>query len=393
MIPATKLLAALSLAVLFGAVATSSASPTFLNAASSGKRLVAITDKDVTPVSTGKIALYIQGNNLLTDIHAPAVLVVDGADVRPNPAGLVLATFDGENIRHGRRGKIIINYRHPEICPDPAANRIYIVEGPMLSKQQLVAALYVLQPELFALTAEEEAAQKKDRAENAAESDREAAADHVAGNWMVLNGSGPAEHIGNGSIVFSPKKGEAYQMALDYTKNGGPAWNGVAVAGKVVSDEQPIWAAYGTPKTVAMCVYDISGGTLTGKWYPWYADGDPKNLGSESLTGPATLDGEYKIVSGQAATTGTPYTGTVTIKPLAITGAADDSKPYLFTWDFAGTKVYGMGIRTGNRMFVATGAGADVVIAKFTLHNGSFNGDFYKRGSLEMGSTAATSMN
>ena len=55
------------------------------------------------------------------------------------------------------------------------------------------------------------------------------------------------------------------------------------------SGEQSIWAAYGTPKTVAMCVYDIKGGSLTGTWYPWYADGDPKNTGSETLTGPETL--------------------------------------------------------------------------------------------------------
>ncbi len=388
-----KLLASLSLAVLLAsAAATSAATPTLINAEPSGKRLLSVSDSDVTSEATGKIALHIHNDELLLSLHDPAILFVDGTDVRPTPAGVVLATFDGEDIRHGRNGKVVINYHHPDICPDSASNRIYTVQGPMLSKQQLVAVLYVLKPELFKLTAEEEAAQKKEMADNAAEAEREANADHITGNWMVLNASGPVEKIGNGSIVFGPKKGQSYQMSLDYSKNGGPLWNGVAVAGKVESDDQPIWAAYGTPKTIAMCVYDISGGTLSGKWYPWYADADPKNLGSETATGPATLEGNYKV-SGKTATTGAAYSGTVTIKALEITGSADDSKPYLLTWDFAGTKVYGMGIRTGNRLYVATGAGADVIIAKFTLHNGSFHGDFYKRGSMEMGSTAATSMN
>ncbi len=393
MISPLKPLAALFLAVLLGTAATSHASPTLINAEPGGKRLLAVYDKEINEEPSKKIVLHIDGDNLLANIHDPAVLVVDGKDVRHTPAGLVLATFDGENIRHGRGGKIIINYHHPDICPDPAANRIYSVEGPALTKQQLVAVLYTLRPELFKLTAAEEAAQRKEFADNAAEADQEAAADHVAGKWMVLNASGPVEKIGSGSVVFAPRKGDAYQMTLDYTQNGGPAWTGVAVAGKVASDEQPVWAAYGTPKTVALCVYDISGGTLTGKWYPWYADGDPKNTGSEQLAGPAVLDGEFKIVAGKTATTGADYTGTVTIKPLQIVGASDDGKPYLLTWDFAGTKVYGLGIRTGNRLYAATGAGADVVIAKFTLHNGSFSGDFYKRGSMEMGSTAATSMN
>ena len=393
MIREMKLLAVLSLAVLLGTAATSSASPTLINAEPGGKRLLSVYEKEVESEATKKIVLHIDGNDLLANVHDPAVLVVDGDDVRHTPAGVVLATFDGENIRHGRGGKIVVNYRHPDICPDPHANRIYSVEGPELTKQQLVAVLYTLKPELFKLTAEEETAQKKEMADNAAESDREASADHIAGKWMVLNASGPVEKIGSGSIVFSPKKGAVYPMTLNYTQNGGPSWNGIATAGEVLSGEQSIWAAYGTPKTVAMCVYDIKGGSLTGTWYPWYADGDPKNTGSETLTGPATLDGEYKIVSGKTATTGAAYTGTVTIKALAITGAADSSKPYLLTWDFAGTKVYGMGIRTGDRLYVATGAGADVVIAKFTLQNGSFHGDFYKRGVLEMGSTAATSMN
>lgn len=389
----TKLFASLSLVLLLGTTAARAFTPTLIESAPGGKRLLSLDEKTVTPTATGKIALYIQDKDLLANIHDPAVLVVDDHDVRHTPTGVVLATFDGDDIRHGRNGKVMMNYHHPDLCPDARSNRVYTVNGPELTKQQLVAVLYLLRPEMFKLTADEEAAQKKEMAENAAESDREAAADHVAGKWMVLNASGPVEKIGKGSITFAPKTGDVYPVTLDYTGDGGPSFTGVATAGKEMSGEQPIWAAYGTPKSIGLCVYEIDGGSLDGKWYPWYGDGSAKNVGTESLAGPATLDGEYKITAAKAPATGAAYAGTVLIKPLKITGANDDAQPYLLTWTLGTVKVYGIGIRTGKRLYVASGAGADTIIARFSLHNGSFNGDFYKLGSMEQGSTAATSMN
>jgi len=122
----------------------------------------------------------------------------------------------------------------------------------------------------------------------------------------------------------------------------------------LVGGDKTFWVAYGTPKTVALCVYDIDGGTLKGKWSPWYIDGDAKNTGSETLTGPASLDGDFKITAGKSPTTGAEYTGTVTIKPAEIVGATDDAKPYLLTWTFGDIKVYGIGIKSGKQLFVAS---------------------------------------
>jgi hypothetical protein len=384
-----KWLAGLAVVALLGASAPA-ATPTFIEAEPGGKRVLEVTDKEVAVSGTGKTAVYIDKTDLLADPHAKAFLVVDDDDVRPAAAGVKLATFDGENIRHGPGGKIVMNYRHPDICPDPHAKRIYTVNGPKLTNQQLVAVLHVLKPELFKLTDAEVAEQKKAMAEANAEAEKAAAADHVVGKWEVLTGTGPVEKVGKGSITFAAKKGDAYPVTYDFAPGGGPAWTGVAFYKEQFGDKL-VWVAYGTPKTVALAVYDIKGGTLSGKWYPWYVTGEAKHVGTEELAGPESLDGEFKITSAKSPTTGAAYTGTVSIKPLTIVGSAKDTQPYSVTYTLGAAKVQGIGIRTGDKLFVAAGAGPDLNIAKYTIGNGSFNGDWYKLGSKEMGTAAAMS--
>jgi len=138
--------------------------------------------------------------------------VVDDDDVRPSPSGLKIAVFDGDNIRHGARvnGKVLINYHHPDLCPTSSANRIYSIEGPELTKQQLVAGLYLLKPDMFKLSDDEIAAQQKARKEAGAEEDRLAKMDQVAGKWTMLNSRGPVEKLSQGSITVGPKVTDAY---------------------------------------------------------------------------------------------------------------------------------------------------------------------------------------
>ena len=338
----------------------------------------------------GKKVLYVEGKNVLAGDKTP-VLVVDDNDVRPaGVADVVLARFDGDDLRHGKGGEVVMNYRHPDLCPTAAANRVYRVDGPALNHAQLVAALYALRPELFKLTDDEKASQKAAYAAAGAEADRAAAEDHLPRPWRVLNGHGPVDKINAGTITFAPPKNGAYLATVDYTAGGGPAFAGAAVAATVNGDRS-VWVAYGTPKTVALCDYAIGAdGKLSGKWHPWYDQGDPKNVGTEELAGPADLNGDFQITSAKAPTTGAAYAGTVSIKPLEVTGAADDEKPYSVTWTIGGAKVNGIGIRTKDHLYVASGTGADLLIGKFTLGNGSMNGDFFKLGSTDMGGLAAT---
>lgn len=384
-----QLITALALFLSFGASAR--ATPTLINAEPSGKRILQVSDTEITDDATGKTILYLHDNEILKNIHDPAVLIVDDDAIRHTLAGIKLAQFDGEDLRHSNvNGKVLFNYHHPDICPDSQSNRMFSVEGPELSRVQLVAVMYALKPEFFTLSAEETAAKQKEMMENAEESEREAAKDHVIGKWQVLSGSGPVAKIDKGDITFGTKVGPVYPATFDYSKAGGPSWTGVATM-KEVSGDQTIFAAYGTPKSIGLCVYDINGGDLTGTWYPWYFDGDAKNLGTETLKGGAKLGGEYKIVSAKAPTTGVAYSGSVTFTPIEIAGSSDET--YSVLWTLGDVKAYGIGVKAGNQLFVASGAAADINIAKFKINNGSFSGDFFKLGAKEMGSNAAMSSN
>lgn len=354
-----------------------------------GKRLIEIDGNDISRVD-GKIALRIDGDDITASGEDKKLFVVDDSDVRHSAAGVKIATFDGKNIRHGPYpdGKVMINYQHPDLCPTASANRIYSIEGDPLSHQQLVAGLYLLKPDMFTLSTEEVGEQQKAIKEAGEEQDKKDAADQVAGKWTLLNSSGISDKVGKGTITVAEKKGAAYPVTFDFTDAGGPTWTGAGFY-EVVNGDKLFYAAYGTPKTIALCVYEIAGGTLNGTWYPYYVDGTDKTVGTETLKGPETLDGTYTIESAKAPFTGAAYSGTVEIKPLAIVGADDDAKPYSITWTIGTAKLSGIGIRSGNHFFVATGTGADVNIARFKLGNGAMNSNWFKLGSTEQGSSAA----
>ncbi len=332
-----------------------------------GKRLLFVDEKDIRLEPGGKRVLYIDDNYIRTEPGGKALLYVDGDDIRPDRGDIRLAFIDkyGNFRRNPNSDNVLIHYKHPDLSPTHIDNRIFFVDGPELTRQQLVAVLYYLKPEIFKLSDAEIASLRKAMADEAKAEEVAAAADHVAGKWMVLSGSGPVAKIGGGGMTIGPKKGDAYPVVIDHSKTGGPQWTGVGVY-KEMSGDKSMWVAYGTPKTIGLCVYEIKDGSLDGKWYPWYVDGDAKNVGTETLTGPATLDGEYKIAAGKAPFTGAAYSGTVTIKPAKIVGAADTAKPYLLSWTMGAVKVSGIGIRSGKYLFVAAGAGRTLILSDMT---------------------------
>ena len=356
-----------------------------------GKRLLQVEGNAISTLD-GKTLIYIDGTEIrVGDARGKVLFVVDDVDIRPSAAGVIIAHFDGSEIRHGPNadGKVLMDYRYPNLSPSHSAPRIYSVEGEQLNRQQLVAGLSVLQPNLFKLDGDEVKAQEEAMREAGLEADRLAAADQVAGEWRVLSGYGPVEKIGAGKIVVGAKMGAVYPVTFDHSASGGPQWSGVGVYREAQGDHL-FWTAYGTPQTIGLCVYEIKAdGTLAGTWYPWYQDGAPKNLGQEVLKGPASLDGEFAIVSAAAPSTGAAYVGKVTIRPLAITGAGDWAKPYAISWDLAGYKVQGIGLRAGNFLFVSSGTGAEVNVARGVIHNGTMNFDWFKLGSDQLGGAAA----
>ena len=378
----------LAVTALFSIATAAQAGYLFVCQEPGGKRLVQVDGNDISPVG-GRIALRVGTDGYIDDRDGKHVLWLDDDDLRHSPAGVKLATFDGDNLRHGKGGKVVLNYREREICPDGQSNRIYSIEGDQqLTRPQLIAAMYLLKPDLFKLTDTEEAEQKKAISDAAAEQDKLDSADPATAVYDVLNSSGIVEKLGRGTITVGAKLGNAYPVTFDLTPGGGPTWGGVAHF-ESINGDKCLFVAYGTPKTVGLCVYEINGGTLAGKWYPWFNDGTPKTVGTENLSGPALLDGTYKITAAAAPATGAAYTGSVTIKPASVVGANDTAKPYNITWSFGTTKIYGIGIRSGKYLFVASGTGADACIAKYVIGNGTMNADWFKLGSTEMGSAAA----
>jgi hypothetical protein len=355
-----------------------------------GKRLLYVdNDGFIRPEPGGKRLLYIDEDILRDEPGGKRLLFVDGTDVRPEPGGIRLAVMDGRDLRRSPGGKILLNYRHPDICPTAQDKRIYFVEGPELSGPQLIGVLYLLKPDLFKLSAAEEAKLKKEMKQAGEETDKLLSSDRAPGKYMILAGSG-RDGISKGNVTVSVKYGDAYHMKFEHAS--APECAGVAIQ-REVSNDRFLWVAFGPPKTIALAVYEISGGKLEGKWYPWYYDGDAKHVGTETLTGPANLDGDFSIVAAKAPTTGAAYTGTVTIKPANIVGALDDEKPYKLTWTFGDKKILGIGIKVKNTLVVCTGTGDESFIGSLQLNNtDGMVGNWFSNKSL-MGFYNTTKVN
>src|SRR3954453_19964123 len=85
---------------------------TFICKEPGGKRLIEIEGNEVSRVG-GKTLIYIDGNDLLLgDTHAKPFLVVIDAEVRPSAAGVIIAHFDGSELRHGpdAEGRVLMDY-------------------------------------------------------------------------------------------------------------------------------------------------------------------------------------------------------------------------------------------------------------------------------------------
>ena len=369
------------------------ASDTFIESAD-GKRLVRLEspelDKPYHAVSveaTGKTVVYVHGKEILADIHDAAILVVDD-DVRHTSAGVKIATFDGDNIRHGPGGKVVMNYHHPDLCPDFHADRLYRVNGPELTKTELVAVLYALQPDMFKLSDAEVAEQKKAMAEANAEEDAGPRQTRWPGHGWSSTAAAPLKRPAKAPSPSRPNRARHIRCRLISPAAAGQAGPALASIRNCSATSSSGWPT-ARQKLRRLCVYEIDGGNLKGTWYPWYINGDPKNIGTETLKGPQSLNGEFKIESAKAPFTAAEYTGTVTIKPANIVGADDHQAPYLVTWNIGGNKISGIGIRHRKYLFVSSGSGADVNIAAYKIDNGSMTCDWYKAGSTEKGSAAA----
>ena len=85
-----------------------------------------------------------------------------------------------------------------------------------------------------------------------------------------------------------------------------------------------------------------------------YPGAGPEALGTEVLTGPAELDGEFTIKEAKAPGTGAAYAGTVLMEPLE--GMIENDPTFALTWTMGEMKVGGVGFRHEDKLVVAAGA-------------------------------------
>jgi hypothetical protein len=278
----------------------------------------------------------------ILDAEGKRAFLVAGGFVYPADEKRVrCATVDGADIRTGDRGKIAMNYRHPDFCPTAAENRVYRVEGAELTAAQVLAVLTVLRPKIFEVSKEEAERQIKAYQEAEAESDK-AFANVLTGKFEVLNSS--VKDWGGGLTTIT--KGKDGFHYIDLQLKGGKL-AGIGVKSPSKEGYPELWTAFAPEGAVALAVYEIKGGKLTGKWVPINAAKDGSAvLGSESLEGPESLDGEFKITEAKAPNGGAAYAGTVTIKPFkSEENSSDLESLYTVTWNVGGVKIAGVGAK------------------------------------------------
>lgn len=334
-----------------------------------GKRLLFIDGDDIRNEPGGKRRLFIDGNELRTEPGGKVLLYVDGDDIRPKFGGIRLACIDDDSIRRNPTSKRLLFIDGDDLRPEPGGKRLYFIDG-KVSRIQLIAALYLLMPELFKLTPKEEAALQA--AMKAAEAESDAAmANVLLGKFDVLNSS---NSDWGGGVVSTVAGKDGFHYLDMKLKKANLSGIGVKRPGQ---GQDELWLAFAPEGAVALAVYEIDGGKLTGQWIPMNAAKDGKTvLGHETLRGPATLNGTFKIVSAKAPNDGAEYSGTVTLAPYkpADGNSSDLFDLYSVTWTFGTVKVAGVAAKVkatdGKSVLIAaSGTKGDFAVGHVTCQS------------------------
>jgi hypothetical protein len=338
-----------------------------------GKRLLFVDGNDIRNEPAGKRRLFIDDNELRTEPGGKVLLYIDGDDIRNKFGGYRIAMFDGNDIRRSPNSKRLLHIDGDDLRKEPNGKRLYFIDG-KVSKHQLVAVLYILMPELFKLTAAEEAALIASMKEAEAEGDATMAT-VLLGKFDVLNSS--TADWGSGVVTTVKGKDDFYYLDLKL-KNANLAGIGVKSPSKGWDE---VWMAFAPEGAVALAVYQIDEGKLTGQWVPINAAKDGKGvLGSETLEGPADLTGDFRIVSAKAPNKGAEYTGTVTIQPYkpADGNSSDLFDLYTMSWNFGTTKIPGVAAKVksvdGKSVLIAaSGTKGDFSVGHVTCSSASMS--------------------
>lgn len=172
-----------------------------------------------------------------------------------------------------------------------------------------------------------------------------AAALALDGSWRITNAADANGRKYSGNVQVS-RSGDAWEM--NWKLNDGSAQGGIGIdLGNGV-----LAAGWGGTQAYGVVVYDVAGGTLTGKW----AQKGLRTLGVENLTGPAGLNGNYTITLGKTPT-GAAYTGSLRITPKG--------QLYDLTWNTGGSIQRGVAMLDGAKLIAGWGVAGGAGFVKY----------------------------
>lgn len=163
----------------------------------------------------------------------------------------------------------------------------------------------------------------------------------IDGLWRITSAANPSGKAYTGNVQIS-RAGEAWDMSWKLHDGSTQSGIGIDLGNGVLA------AGWGGTEAFGVVVYDVAGGTLTGKW----AQKGLRTLGLENLSGPPGLNGNYTVTLGKGPT-GAAYTGSLRISP--------NGNLYDLTWTTDGTTQKGVGLLEGSKLIagwgIANGAG------------------------------------
>lgn len=127
-------------------------------------------------------------------------------------------------------------------------------------------------------------------------------------------------------------------------------------------------------------VYEISANRLIGRWAGAQSAG---KLSRETLEGPPTLNGNYRIVDGHDSVRDVRYEGTLSIAP--------NGTIYRITRNVPGEPALGgVGIKKSNRLIVGAGPGGGAGVTVYTAVAQGLSGQWAQPGSNLLGTEYLT---
>jgi serine/threonine-protein kinase len=186
----------------------------------------------------------------------------------------------------------------------------------------------------------------------------------LAGNWKITSAKSPDTNQSyTGNVTIATRRDGAFTLRWELGANE-------VMLGTALEKDKLLMVASSANNAHGIVYYDVKGGKLSGKWALAGAPG----IGTESMEGPAGVEGSYRITQGTSPGATTNYTGTVIIKRTG--------KTYDVRWKLANGEMYqGVGILKDDVFVVAWGP--NVIVVVYEKQGNRLSGEWaMKQGGL-----------